>query len=210
MDWAMSLSPASTTAQSGEAIDFTITFTNALSQDIFFSDFGDGQGITVDLEGSVIGSGACGPGVDCFVQNLFITSPDPIDIPAGSTGTSFDLGDLYLGDHSPGDEITVVVKGGPDSLPDGSFPNPAFEEASSTVVITPEPSSIVLCLLGVGWFTIAGGRWRGGTGRAKYRRHGAKRHGAKLIARRGGVEADDRRMPISCATRATNGLCGVL
>jgi hypothetical protein len=159
VDWRMTLSPAAMAAQSGETIDFMITFANNLSQDMFFSDFGDGQGITVDLEGSVLGSGACGPGVDCFVQDLFVTSPDPIDIPAGSTRTTFDLGQLDLGTHIAGDEITVVAKGGPDSLLTGGFPNPAFAETSATVDIVPtsEPSPIVLCLLGAGWFFSACG-----------------------------------------------------
>ncbi|HEY6340510.1 MAG TPA: PEP-CTERM sorting domain-containing protein [Bryobacteraceae bacterium] len=156
-DWSMTISPQSAQATSNETIDFQITFFNNLSQDIFFSDFGDGQGITVDLEGNVVGNGTCGPGVDCFVQNLFVTSPDPIDIPAGSTDPTFDLGDLVLGTHLAGDQITIVVKGGPDSLPDGAFPSPAFSETTAVVQIVPEPSSMALFvagLLGVGLITI--------------------------------------------------------
>jgi hypothetical protein len=148
LDWSMTLSPQSTKATSGETIDFQITFVNNLTQDIFFSDFSDGQGITVDLEGNVVGNGACGPGVDCFVQNLFLTSPDPINIPAGSTGTTFDLGDLVLGKHNPGDQIMVAAKGGPDSL-NGVFPNPAFSETTALVQIVPEPSSMALLMTGL-------------------------------------------------------------
>ena len=116
-------------------------------------------GITINLGGNVLGNGACAPGEDCFVQNLFITSDDPIDIPAGSTGTTFDLGDIYLGMHTPGDVITVIAKGGPDSLVNGSFPNPAFAETSAEVrIISPVPESapIILCLLSVGWFAVTG------------------------------------------------------
>ena len=155
VDWSMTLSPQFTQGTSNETIDFQITFVNNLTQDIFFSDFGDGQGITVDLQGNVVGNGACGPGVDCFVQSLFLTSPDPIDIPAGSKGTTFDLGDLMLGTHSAGDQITVVVKGGPDSL-NGTFPNPAFSETTALVQVVPEPSSMALlmtCLLAIGLLT---------------------------------------------------------
>jgi hypothetical protein len=162
VDWSMTLSPGSTTASSGDTIDFSITFFSNLTQDMFFSDFGDGQGLTVDLEGMVVGGGACGPGLDCFVQNLFVTSPDPIDIPAGSMGTTFDLGQLFLGTHNTGDVITVVAKGGPDSLPTGAFPNPAFAESTASVQIVapvPEPSSIVLCLLSAGWFAIVTRPW---------------------------------------------------
>jgi hypothetical protein len=152
VDWSMTLSPQFTRAISNETIDFQITFVNNSKQDIFFSDFGDGQGITVDLAGNVVGNGACGPGVDCFVQNLFLTSPDPIDIPAGSTGTTFDLGDLMLGTHNAGDQITVVVKGGPDT-----FSNPAFSETTALVQVVPEPSLMALlttCLLAIGLLTI--------------------------------------------------------
>ena len=147
LDWSMTLSPQSTKATSGETVDFQITFVNNLTQDIFFSDFGDGQGITVDLEGNVVGNGACGSKVDCFVQNLFLTS-DPIDIPAGSTGTTFDLGDLMLGTHNPGDQIIVAAKGGPDSL-NGVFPNPAFSETTALVQVVPEPSSMALLMTGL-------------------------------------------------------------
>jgi hypothetical protein len=164
VEWTMSLSPASTTAHSGDTIDFLITFTNALTQDISFSDFGDGQSITVDLSGNVIGSGACNPGEDCFTQNLFITSDDPIDILAGSTGTTFDLGELFLGTHAVGDVITVTAKGGPDSLPTGAFPDPAFQETSAIVTIVgvpvPEPTPMILCLLGAGWSVISRRLWR--------------------------------------------------
>src|SRR4051812_1623829 len=156
MDWSMTLSPAHVTAGSNGTIDFLITFSNNLGQDIRFSDFGDGQGITVDLQGNVIGSGACGPGVDCFVQNLFVTSPDPIVIPAGSTGTTFDLGQLVLGTHTVGDTIILVAKGGPDAL-GGIFPNPAFFETTALVQIVPEPSTMGLFtgfLLGAGLVTI--------------------------------------------------------
>jgi hypothetical protein len=158
IDWSMTLSPQSTNAISNQTIDFLITFANNSTQDIFFSDFGDGQGITVDLEGNVVGNGACGPGADCFVQNLFITSPDPIDIPAGSTGTTFDLGDLILGTHTSGGQITVVAKGGPDSL-NGVFTNPAFSETTATVQVVPEPTSMVpftIVLLAVGLAKILG------------------------------------------------------
>lgn len=147
-DWSMTLTPQSTGAGPNTTVDFQITFVNNMTQDLFFSDFGDGQSITVDLEGDVVGDGTCGPGVDCFVQNLFLTSADPIDILAGSTGT-FDLGKLMLGAHPPGDQITVVVKGGPDSLPDGNFPDPSFSETSVNIVITPEPASGTLLLIGV-------------------------------------------------------------
>jgi len=91
-----------------------------------------------------------------FVQNLFLTSPDPIDIPAGSTGTTFDLGDLMLGKHNAGDQITVGVKGGPDSL-NGTFANPAFSETTALIQVVPEPSSMALlmtCLLAIGLLTI--------------------------------------------------------
>jgi hypothetical protein len=142
IEWSMTLSPQFSAASNG-TIDFLITFSNNLGQDIHFSDFGDGQGITVDLEGNVIGNGACGPGVDCFVQNLFLTSPDPIDIPAGSTGTTFDLGQLVLGIHKVDDTISVVAKGGPDSL-NGTFPNPASFETTALVRIVPEPSTMAL------------------------------------------------------------------
>jgi hypothetical protein len=164
VDWTMSLSPVSTTAHSGDTIDFLITFTNALTQDISFSDFGDGQSITVDLSGNVIGNGACNPGEDCFTQNLFITSDDPIDIPAGSTGTTFDLGELFLGTHAVGDVIIITAKGGPDSLPTGAFPNPAFQETSARVTIVgvsvPEPAPIILCLFGAGWSVFCRRPWR--------------------------------------------------
>jgi len=147
----MTLSPQFTSTSNG-TIDFLITFSNNLSQDIFFSDFGDGQGITTDLAGNVVGNGACGPGLDCFVQNLFLTSPDPIDIPAGSTGTTFDLGQLVLGTHKVGDTISVVAKGGPDSL-NGPFPDPSFSETTALVLFVPEPSTMALSmafLLGAG------------------------------------------------------------
>jgi len=147
-DWSMTLTPQSTGAGPNTTVDFQIMFVNNMTQDLFFSDFGDGQSITVDLEGDVVGDGTCGPGVDCFMQNLFLTSSDPIDILAGSTGT-YDLGVLMLGAHPPGARITVVVKGGPDSLPDGTFPDPAFSETSADIVVTPEPSSITLLLIGV-------------------------------------------------------------
>jgi hypothetical protein len=156
IDWSMTLSPGQVNASSNGTIDFQITFSNNSGQDIFFSDFGDGQGITVDLQGNVVGSGACGPGVDCFVQNLFVTSPDPIDIPAGSMGTTFDLGQLVLGAHNLGDTISVVAKGGPDSLNE-IFPNPAFFETTALVQIVPEPSTMALFiafLLGAGLVTI--------------------------------------------------------
>ena len=89
--------------------------------------------------------------MDCLTLKLFLTSDDPIDILAGSTGTYY-LGQLLLGAHGPGDRLTVVAKGGPDSL-NGSFPDPPFSETSVDVVITPEPSSWTLLMIGV----IAGG-----------------------------------------------------
>jgi hypothetical protein len=145
IDWSMMLSPQSAVATSNQTLDLQITFVNNSTQDIFFSDFGDGQGISVDLEGNVVGNGVCGIGVDCFVQNLFLTSADPIDIPAGSTGATFDLGLLELGAHNLGDQITVVAKGGPDSL-NGIFPNPAFFETTAVVTIAPEPAPMALFL----------------------------------------------------------------
>lgn len=151
VDWSMTLSQQFTETNSPGLIDFQITFVNNSTQDIFFSDFGDGQGITVDLAGDVLGNGQCGPGVDCFVQSLFLTSPDPIEIPAGSTGT-FYLGDLMVAAHNSGDQIEVIAKGGPDSL-NGVFPNPAFSETTATVDFVPEPSSTALfitCLLALG------------------------------------------------------------
>src|SRR6267154_813933 len=81
VDWSMTLTPQSPAALSNQTIDFKITCVNYSAQDIFFSDFGDGQSITVDLEGNVVGNGAWGAGLDCFVQTLFLTSADPIDIP---------------------------------------------------------------------------------------------------------------------------------
>jgi hypothetical protein len=142
VDWTMTLSPSQFAAVSNETIDFQITFTNTTGRDIFFSDFGDGPGITVNLEGNVVGSGACGPGLDCFVQDLFLTSPDPIDIPAGSTGTTFDLGHLILGTHKLSDTIGVIAKGGPD----GVF-NPPFSETTSLVSFVPEPSTMALLMV---------------------------------------------------------------
>jgi hypothetical protein len=149
-DWSMSLSPQFANAISGQTVHFSITFTNALTQSIFFSSFGDGQSITVDLEGNVIGNGVCGPNVDCFVQHLFLTSSDPIEIPGGSPGTTFDLGDLLLGVHQPDQEVIVVEKGGPDSLIDGTFPNPQFAEARATVVISRAPEASATALLAIG------------------------------------------------------------
>ncbi len=144
VDWSMTLTPQSAVATSNEVVDFLITFSNSSTQDIFFSDFGDGQGITINLGGNVVGNGACGAGDDCFSQNLFLTSPDPIDIPA-STSLTFDLGDLILGTHPSGDQIAVIVKGGPDSL-NGIFPNPALSETTATVTIIPEPSCVTLLM----------------------------------------------------------------
>jgi hypothetical protein len=155
-DWSMFLSPQSVNAISGQTIHFDITFTNNLPESLFFSSFGDGQSLTVNLKGNVIGAGACGPLVDCFVQNLFLTSADPIEIPADSPGMTFDLGDLLLGAHQPDDEIVVVAKGGPDSLTSSAFPDPAFAETAASVLVSrvAEPGAghlltiglIVLCL----------------------------------------------------------------
>lgn len=156
-DWSMILSPQSVSAISGETIHFDITFTNALPESLFFSSFGDGQSLTVNLQGNVIGSGVCGPLVDCFVQSLFLTSADPIEIPAGSTGATFDLGNLLLGAHQPGDEIVVVAKGGPDSLTDESFPDPAFAETTGSVLISrlAEPGAGNLLTIGLAVLCLA-------------------------------------------------------
>ena len=53
-----------------------------------------------------------------------------------------------LGAHSLGDNITVVVKGGPDSS-GGTFPDPSFSETSADIVITPEPSPTALLTIGL-------------------------------------------------------------
>jgi hypothetical protein len=57
--------------------------------------------------------------------------------------------------HKVGDTISVVAKGGPDSV-NGVFPNPAFSETTALVQIVPEPSTMALFiafLLGTGLVT---------------------------------------------------------
>ena len=176
-DWSMVLSPQSVNAIAGETIHLDIIFTNDLPESLFFSSFGDGQSLTVNLQGNVVGTGACGPLVDCFVQSLFLTSADPIEIPAGSAGISFDLGDLLLGAHQPGDEIVVVAKGGPDSLTDGAFAAPAFAETTASVLVLRVAEADVAHLLAIGLVVLCLVKRWGHRRRGESRASHASRHG---------------------------------